>query len=156
MFVKAPLLPRLIYILLVLLLSSCGQIKNPEFKSIENVQVSKMGLRESILTLNLHYFNPNKTSLKLKSAEGDAWIENNFLGHFTMDTLIHIPGNGDFRLPVKLQVDMSKILTTSLLTLLAKETMIKVDGKARVGKGFIYINYPIHYEGKQKLGEMLR
>ena len=156
MFVKAPLLPHLIYILLVLLLSSCGQIKEPEFKSIENVQVSKMGLRESILTLELLYFNPNKTGLKLKSAEGDAWIENNFLGHFTMDTLIHIPGNGDFRLPVKLQVDMSKILTTSLLTLLAKETMIKVDGKARVGKGFIYINYPIHYEGKQKLGEMLR
>lgn len=115
-----------------------------------------MGLKESTLTLDLLYFNPNKTSLKLKSAEGDAWIENNFLGHFTVDTLIRIPGNGNFRLPVKLQVDMSKILSTSLLTLLAKETMIKVDGNAKVGKGFIYINYPIRYEGKQKLGEMLR
>lgn len=156
MLVKTPLLPCLLYILPVILLSSCGEVREPEFNSIENVRVSKMGLKESTLTLDLLYFNPNKTSLKLKSAEGDAWIENNFLGHFTVDTLIRIPGNGNFRLPVKLQVDMSKILSTSLLTLLAKETMIKVDGNAKVGKGFIYINYPIRYEGKQKLGEMLR
>ena len=115
-----------------------------------------MGLRESSLTLDLCYFNPNNIRIKLKSAEGDAWIENNFIGHFIIDSLIQIPANGDFRLPVKLKVDMSKVLKNSLIALLAKETIIKVEGKARVGKGFVYINYPIRYEGKQKLGELLR
>ena len=153
---KIRFLSFFLYISLVIYLYSCGQIKEPDYKGIENVRVSKMGLKESTFTLDLHYFNPNKSRLKLKSAEGDAWIEDNFLGHFTMDTLIHIPANGDFRLPVKLQVDMSKILKNSLTAFLAKETMIKVEGTARVGKGFIYINYPIRYEGKQKLGEMLR
>lgn len=150
------LLPTLFYAIPVFLLLSCGQVKEPDFKGIGNVRISKFGLKESALTLDLHYFNPNNMRIKLKSAEGDAWIENNFLGHFTLDTLIHIPANGDFSLPVKLQVDMSKIFKNSVIALLAKETVIKVEGKARVGKGLIYINYPIRYEGKQQLSEMLK
>lgn len=150
------ILLSLFYFTSAFFLLSCGQVKEPDFKKIENIRVSKMGLRESSLTLDLCYFNPNNIRIKLKSAEGDAWIENNFIGHFIIDSLIQIPANGDFRLPVKLKVDMSKVLKNSLIALLAKETIIKVEGKARVGKGFVYINYPIRYEGKQKLGELLR
>ncbi len=135
---------------------SCGSVAEPDFKGIRNVRVTKFGLAESSLTLDLNYFNPNKFWINLKNAEGDAWIENTFLGHFVMDTLIHIPANGEFRLPVKLQVDMKKILKNSLVAFLAKEVVIKVEGKARVGKGFVYINYPIKYEGKQDLGELLK
>ena len=137
-------------------LQSCGSIKEPDFKSIENVRISKFGLSESTLSLDLRYFNPNKFRVKLQKAEGDAWIENNFLGHFSMDTLIHIPANGEFSLPVKLQVDMGKIFKNSLVAFLAKEVMIKVEGKARLGKGFVFINYPIRYEGNQNLGELLK
>ena len=149
-------LPSFLFIFPAVFLFSCGQIKEPDFKGIENVRVNKAGLKESVLLLDLHYFNPNKTRVKLKSAEGDAWIEDNFLGHFTMDSLIHVPAIGDFRVPVKLQVDMSKIIKNSLMALLGKKVMIKIKGKARVGKGFVYINYPIRYEGKQDLGELLR
>ncbi len=148
----------LLFLCLALLffLLSCGSIKEPDFKSIENVRISKFGLSESTLSLDLRYFNPNKFRVKLQKAEGDAWIENNFLGHFSMDTLIHIPARGEFRLPVKLQVDMAKIFKNSLVAFLAKEVVIKVEGKARLGKGFVFINYPIRYEGKQNLGELLK
>ena len=137
-------------------LPSCGSVKEPDFKSIENVKVSKFGLSESTLSLDLRYYNPNKFRVKLQNAEGDAWIENNYLGHFSMDTLIHVPANGEFRLPVKLQVDMGKILKNSLVAFLAKEVVIRVEGKARLGKGFVFINYPIRYEGKQNLGDLLK
>jgi LEA14-like dessication related protein len=135
---------------------SCGSVTEPDFKGIRNVRVTKFGLAESTLSLDLDYFNPNKFKVKLKRAEGDAWIENNYLGHFVMDTMIHIPANGQFNLPVKLQVDMKKILKNSLVTFFANEVVIKVVGKARVGKGFVYINYPIKYEGKQNLEELLK
>ena len=148
--------PYYFYFILVCFSTSCGQLKDPDFKEIENVQITKFGVMESSLTLDLRYFNNNKFRMKLKNAEGDAWLENNFLGHFTMDTMIHIPANGDFRIPIKMKVDMGKILKNSLLTLLAKEVKIRVEGKARVGKGLIYINYPIRYEGMQNLGELLK
>ena len=115
-----------------------------------------MGLTESTLNLDILYSNPNKTRLKLKKAEGEAWIENNYLGHFIVDTLIMIPSNGDFQLPVKLQVDMSKLLKSSVLAFLSPEVMIKITGNARVGKGFVFITYPIKYEGKQNLRELLK
>lgn len=153
---KLKALPYYFYFILACFSLSCGQLKEPDFKEIENVKITKFGLTESSLTLDLRYFNNNKFRMKLKNAEGDAWLENNFLGHFTMDTMIHIPAKGDFRLPIKLKVDMGKILKNSLLTLLAKEVKIRVEGKARVGKGLIYINYPIRYEGMQNLEKLLR
>ncbi|MDZ4793010.1 MAG: LEA type 2 family protein [Bacteroidota bacterium] len=146
----------ILYLVPAFFMASCGQVKEPDFKRIENVRISKMGLSESTLTLDLHYYNPNKFRLKIKEAEGDAWIENTLLGHFTIDTMVHIPANGEFRLPVKLQVDMGKILKNSLLAFLAKEVMIRLEGNARLGKGLVYINYPIRYEGKQDLEKLLK
>ena len=137
-------------------LFSCSSFTDPEFKGIENISIGKLGLKESTLNLDILYSNPNKTRLKLKKAEGEAWIENNFLGHFTVDTLIIIPARGDFRLPVKLKVDLNSILKSSLLAFLNPEVLIKISGKAKVGKGQVYINYPIKYEGKQNLRELIQ
>jgi len=95
---KTPVLFLLIFII-VGVLSSCGSIKDPEFQSIENIKLGKLGLSESTLNLDIVYSNPNNTRLKLKSAEGEAWLDNNFLGHFTVDSLINIPANNLFRLP---------------------------------------------------------
>ncbi len=150
-----PLLSALL-ILPAFFLFSCGEIREPDFRGIENVRVSKVGMKESILFLDLHYFNPNNARLKLKSAEGDAWMEENFLGHFSIDTMIQVPANGDFRLPVKLQLDMNKVLKNSLVAFLSREVTIKVEGKARVGKGPVFINYPIRYEGKQDLEKLMK
>ena len=152
---KTPVLFLLIFII-VGVLSSCGSIKDPEFQSLENIKLGKLGLSESTLNLDIVYSNPNNTRLKLKSAEGEAWLDYNFLGHFTVDTLIKIPAKDLFRLPVKLKIDMSKIVQSSVLAFLNPEVLIKVIGKARVGKGFVYINYPIKYEGKQNLRQLLK
>jgi len=137
-------------------LCSCGTIQEPDLRGIENLRISRLGAKESNLTLDLHYFNPNKTRLKLKKAEGDAWMDDNFLGHFIVDTLVFIPANNDFRLPVKLNVDMSHLLKNSLTAFLNKEVLIRIEGNARLGKSFLFINYPIHYEGQQDLGELLK
>lgn len=153
---KISLLPFLGVIALSILLFSCGSFADPEFKGIENIKIGKLGLGETTLNLEILYTNPNKTRLKLKKAEGEAWVENSFLGYFWVDTLIIIPARGDFRLPVKLKVDLNKILKSSLLAFLSPEVLIKLNGKAKVGKGLVYINYPIKYEGKQNLRELIQ
>ena len=144
------------FLILGFFLSSCGSLKEPELIGIENVRVGWLNLKESSLTLTLHYFNPNKNRLKLKKAEGDAWLDGNPLGHFTMDTLIHIPARSDFHLPVKMSMDMNHFAENMSVAFSGKEVTLKIDGVARIGKGIIFINYPIHYEGKQKLGELLK
>ena len=123
---------------------------------IENVRTGRVGLIESSLTLNLHYFNPNNKRLKFKKGEGDAWLDGNPLGHFSIDTLIHIPSRSDFRLPVKLIMDMRYFVENMSAAFSGKEVTLKVDGMARAGKGIIFINYPLHYEGKQKLSDLMK
>jgi LEA14-like dessication related protein len=135
---------------------SCKGLKEPAFRGIENVKVSRLGLQESTLTLDLHYFNPNKSTLKLKNAEGDAWLDGSLLGHFTIDTLIKIPANADFRMPVTLQMNMKKLVQNSAALLLKDEVTLKVEGKAKVGKGAVFINYPIRYEGKQRTDSLMK
>ena len=135
---------------------SCRSIKSPDFLSIENPRLESFDMNESTLAMDLHYFNPNKSRLKLKEAEGDAYIDGIMLGHFKMDTLINIPANEEFTLPVKLKVDMKNILKNSITTFLKTEVLIKLDGKAKVGKGSFFIRYPIHYEGKQNISELMK
>ena len=147
-----------IFISLVLgiFLSSCGSLKEPELMGIENVRTDRVGLIGSSLTLNLHYFNPNNKRLKFKKGEGDAWLDGNPLGHFIIDSLIDIPARADFRLPVKMIMDMRYFMENMSAALSGKEVTLKVDGVARAGKGGIFISYPLHYEGKQKLSDLLK
>jgi LEA14-like dessication related protein len=135
---------------------SCVSLKEPDFKGIENIRVSRLGLNESTLNLDLHYFNPNKSKLRLKKAEGDAWLDGNLLGHFTIDTLIKIPATGDFRLPVILEMNMKKLLQNSTALLLKNEVTLRVQGKAKVGKAGVFINYPISYDGKQRTEYLMK
>jgi hypothetical protein len=89
-------------------------------------------------------------------AEGDAWVDSTYLGHFIVDTLIHILPRSEFRLPVKLDMDMSHFVQNMSIAFLGKTSTVKFEGKAKVGKGAIFINYPIRYQGVQDLGEWLK
>jgi LEA14-like dessication related protein len=153
----AGLLPLLGFLLfLALSISSCVTLREPDFRAVENIRVARLGKNETTLAMDVRYYNPNKTRVKLKEAGGSAWLEGNFLGNFKMDSMVHIPAYAEFTLPVTLDVDMKMLLRNSLSAFLNKEVIIKLEGKAKLGKGFVYINYPIRYEGKQEVEKLLR
>jgi LEA14-like dessication related protein len=148
--------PILLCLINLFLLASCKSFKDPELKKIEKVSITSIGLKESDLSFDMTFFNPNNFRLKLKEAGGEAWMDGNDLGHFTVDTLIKIPARSIFHLPIQLKMDMSHFIENLSAAFTDKQVSLKFDGMARVGKGIIFINYPIHYEGKQKLGELLK
>lgn len=135
-------------------MTACGSVKDPELKGIGNIKMNKLDLSNPGIAMDLMYFNPNKFKMKLKRAEGDAWLNGRFLGHFTVDSLIHIAALSDFQLPVKLQVDKDNLSKNASLLLLNQEVTLRVEATARVGKGPVFINYPVHYEGKQNLKDL--
>lgn len=151
-----PHLPFLLTAFLTITIISCRNIKSPELKEIENLSIHKMGLKESVVNLKVHYFNPNNFGVKLKKAEGNAWIDGKALGQFTMDSLIKIAPKSDFWIPVKLKLDMSHFVENMAAAFLGKQVMLKIYGTARVGKGFLFMNYPLEYEGKQSLESWLK
>ena len=141
---------------LLFLIPTCSHLKEPELKSIENVRTENVGLNAATFNLDLHYFNPNKSRLQLKSASGVAWLEDQTLGEFTIDSLILIEPQSEFLLPVRLKLDMNHLLRNSATLLIKKEVLIKINGIARVGKNGIFIKYPLRYEGRHDLIKLLR
>jgi LEA14-like dessication related protein len=147
-----PMPRNLIAILLIsAIFLSCRTLKEPEYRGIDSFKISGIGVDTSLITLNLKYYNPNNYGLKLKEAEGDAYIDSLYLGHFLLDSLIRIPKSSDFTVPFLLKANMSNIFKNALSVFASKEFNIRLEGKCKVGKGGVFFPYPIHYEGKQAL-----
>ena len=137
-------------------LLSCRTFKDPVYKSTDVLKVKKLDAKESVLVVQLNYYNPNKWGLKLKKAEGNAWLNGGFLGHFKMDTVIHISANSDFSIPVNLTITLKDVYTNAVNAILNPEVTIKVEGNARFGKGGVFIHYPIRYEEKIPIDELMK
>jgi LEA14-like dessication related protein len=115
--------------------------------------VLSFGLKQSTVAADVEYYNPNKYPVTMKGAAVDVYVNNNYFGKSTLDSTINIPKKDTFLLPVVLQVEMNNTAMALLQTLTSGQdsVLVKLDGKAKIGRSGIYINYPIHYEGKQKL-----
>jgi hypothetical protein len=129
-------------------------MKQPVFNGIENVKLNRLGGGKAIMTLDVGYFNPNKTGARLKSAEGEAWLDSTYLGHFFVDTSIYIPASSNFTIPVKLDMEMKNVLIHSLAAYKKQDLLVTIKGKAKVGKAGFYKRFSLDYEGKQNLSEV--
>jgi LEA14-like dessication related protein len=142
-----------IWALLPLLLIGCAKPTGFDYLGIRNLKVLQFGLKESTVGLDVEYYNPNKFPVTMKSADVDVYVNNNYFGKTLLDSTIKVPRRDTFLLPVVLKVSMN----SSVLKLLQawgqgqQEVLLKMEGKARIGRGGIFINYPIRYEAMQKL-----
>lgn len=128
---------------------SCASPKALEYKTYHNFSVQKLGFNNSSIALDLEYYNPNSFGLQLRNTDLDIFINGNKLGHSSSDTLINIPRRNTFILPIKFDVDMQNIFKNAMNTLLGKEVTIKLTGKLRVGKGNVFMSFPLNYESKE-------
>lgn len=129
---------------------SCAKPKPLQFLDLENFRVNSVGMNGSVISADVKYFNPNSFRMKLKKAEMDVTVNEKFLGHSTLDTLMDIPRLDTFYIPVHMTVDMKSLISNSFTALLSNEVDLKLEGKARLGKSGFYFNFPFSYQGKQK------
>ena len=148
--------PLLIALVTIVLFSSCGKMIDPVFKGIENVKVNELGVTESTVTLDIRYLNPNNFNGLLKQAEGDAWMDSTYLGHFTVDSSVHIPANSEFLIPVKMAVDLKKMFRHTFAALLNDKVLIRISGQAKAGKSGFYKNFALDYQGTQNLRDLFQ
>jgi LEA14-like dessication related protein len=127
---------------------SCSSPKALEYRSYSNFQILTAGFNSSTVSLDLQYYNPNHFGMQLRMADIDIFINDNLLGHSSLDTLIQIPRKDTFTLPIKVDVDMHNIFKNALPTLLGREVTVKAIGRVKVGKANVFISMPVNYEGK--------
>ncbi len=112
----------------------------PEWVGLEDVGISSIGSSESVLSMKIECFNPNQFPLVLKSANLDISLDNHYLGHTTIDSLIHIPARDTFAIPVKVQLDMKNIVNNALSLALQDSVILKLDGEVKAGRTALQIS----------------
>jgi len=73
-----------------------------------------------------------------------------------LDTLIHIPAQDTFYVPLSMKLNLGEFLKNGLQLLLNPEVRFKIVGNARVGKSGIYKNFPVSYEGKERIDVLMK
>lgn len=139
---------------LVILLTSCAKPKDFDYLGFQNVKVLKWGIKETLVGMDVQFYNPN-ARLQLKSVDVAVHINNKYLGRTVMDTLISIPKKDTFIIPMIMTVETVNAVSGMLKSASDTAVLIKLDGKARVGKSGVFFNYPIKYEGNQKMTKLL-
>jgi hypothetical protein len=89
--------------------------------------------------------------MQLKTAQVDVFFNEKFVGHSVLDTLINIPKADTFLIPVSMDVKLKNLLSNAAQLLLNPDVMVKLNGNAKIGRGGIFVNVPINYEGKQRI-----
>ncbi len=143
-------------IVLIIGLQSCQSIKEPEFRRISNFEIVKPGIQESDILIDLEFENLNSYKVNLKNVQCSLFVEENYLGTFMMDSLISIRANEIFILPLKGKINMRTLLQNSWNIAFKEEVNIKAEGKGKLGRAGIYVNYPFVYEGKHSLKALLK
>ncbi len=133
------------------LLSGCAKPLAPKYIGYEKFRFEKMGFRNNILAADIKLFNPNRYPLQLKSASVDVYMNNSFLGHSSLDSLIILPAKDTAYVPLRLEAAAKDILSNSVKLLLNPDVKIKLTGSAKAGRGGFFINIPIEYEGTQRI-----
>lgn len=146
----------LFLLLIVALLPSCMRYQDITFRGVENVRVGKIGMNESTMEMDLIFNNPNSMGATLNSAQGEAWIQDMYVGNFLLNEDVRIPAKSNFSVPVRLSVNLKEVVQNSLTLLFSDSVNIRVDGNASLSKGSFLKNFPLKYQGKKSSQELLK
>ena len=135
---------------LFIFFTACKKPQGFDYRGVQNVKIQQIGVEQSKLSMELVYFNPNNFGLNLKKVDCDIFIDDNYLGKYTLDTTLYIDKKSEFVLPSCMNVDMKNIYKNVFSVLFNKEITVKLKGCTKVGKSGIYLTIPINYETKQK------
>ena len=146
---------RMIFTLIIGLgfLASCktANIREPEYRDIQNIRMVQLGVLQSTAGVDLIYYNPNNFGVQLSDARGDVYIDDQYLGRFGIDQEVQVGKRSEFLVPAIIKVDMLGAVMNHRDLYKKKEAKIRIEGLARVRKAGITREIPIKYEQIQNI-----
>lgn len=141
----------------VVLFGSCksDNIREPEYREIQNVRIMDVGLLQTTAGLDLVYYNPNDFGVTLSQARGDVYIDNMYFGRFGIIDKVSVSKRQEFIIPAVLKMDNISAVKNHREIFKKKQALIRIEGFATVRKAGFNKEVPIKYEGIQDI-ERLR
>lgn len=138
-------------LLLVAILPSCNNLKEPEYRGIKNFRIENWGQNESTAKMDVIYYNPNATGFTIKNTDLDIYINDKQVGHTHQDSAIRVMKESEFIVPVSAKLHVNSLLDNALTALLNQSVNIKINGYIVGSKAGISKRFPVYYQGNQKI-----
>ena len=136
---------------ILLVFFSCKSPQSFEYRQMTDFKIDSLGFDHSNVSMKVVYFNPNNFGVNLRRVDCDIYVEHNYVGHFTLDTLMHITKRSEFFLPCKMKVNMKNMFKNALTTVFASDFLVEAKGTVRAGRMGIMVTVPFSYSARQKL-----
>jgi LEA14-like dessication related protein len=138
----------------LVLFTSCSSVKNvqePEYRDIQNIRIIDLGILQSTAGVDLVYYNPNSFGVQVSEARGDVYLDNAYLGRFSLAHKVQVGKRSEFVVPAVIKLDMIGAIKNQREIFKKKEAMIRIDGMARVTKAGFSRDIPIKFESMENL-----
>ena len=113
---------------------SCNNLtlEDPTLERIEDVDINEMSKDHIDMDAHLIINNPNGVALDLASADLDVIVDNIVIANIKQTLDATMPAKAEFKLPVKITMDLAKLYKNNPLTALSKGLQIMSDKKLEV------------------------
>ena len=141
-------------IVFLILILGCAKVQDPEFRRVEKFSIKNIGIQQTTIGFSVTYYNPNNFGVTVKQTEADIYMDSVYLGKFVQDSIVGVNKNAEFSIPLSGSISLQTALQMDLQNIGERDILLKADGTVKVGKAGIFVNKPIHYEGRHRLEEI--
>lgn len=135
----------LIALMAATLFISCNNLtlEEPTLERIEDVDIKEMNKDRIDMDAHLIINNPNGMALDLASADLDVIVDDIVIANIKQTVDATMPAKAEFKLPVKITMDLAKLyknnplgaLTKGLKIMSDKKLEVQFKGNIKAGKG---------------------
>jgi LEA14-like dessication related protein len=126
---------------------SCQKPQGLNFTGFQNFQLQPLSFTNSKISFGIGIFNPNAFDIKVNHLQADVQLAGSNLGNYKMDSLVTLPGNQAFVLPVELVVKNGALLSNMLGIFAGDSIAYSLVGRVRAGRKIGMAEIPFSYSG---------
>jgi len=143
----------LLFFFLLVSITQCQKPKDIVFKEVKNFKLAKPADGYINSTMDIIMYNPNSLGVKLSESYFDLYLNDQLVGNSVQASIIDIPRNADFAIPVLVKIESKKLdlLSNAMDVLMGKKMKLKMIGYCKVKKMGIFVKIPIEHEQEEKL-----
>ncbi len=138
------------FLSLMLITSSCNNIKDIEYIGIKETKLQSIGIQKGTIKVVMQYFNPNKFGIDIKETQLEVYVNDKYIGVADSPERYKIPRNANFDFPIYVHFNPLQALGMASI-LNASSVNLKVKGSTKAGKSGVYVRVPIEVTEVVKL-----
>lgn len=141
---------------LALLLTGCDSFKEPEFMSVNSVEVKELTLSQVAAEMNIKLHNPNRHSITIENVDIDVIIKNSTVGKLAVAEPVRIQALDDADCNFKVRMSTVEAVRAGILSvndIFSKSAQVRLFGTIKGRYGVFKKKLKVDTTLRQKTGK---